>query len=46
MNDIVETFEIHTSHNNQFVCKMDPMLFLVVIMILTIFLYIIQFKIK
>jgi hypothetical protein len=46
MNDLIETFEIQTSYNNENVCKIDPMLFLVIIMILTIFLYIVQFKIK
>lgn len=46
MNNILETFEIHSQHDNNYVCKMDPMLFLLVIMIVTIFLYIIQFKIK
>ena len=46
MNDIVETFEIQTSHNDNNVCKMDPMLFLGLILIFTIFMYIIQFKLK
>jgi hypothetical protein len=46
MDDIVETFEIQTSHNNIFVCKMDLMLFLIVVMIIIILLYIIQFKIN
>ena len=46
MNEIIETFELHTSLDNNFVCKMDPMLFFVVIMLLTIFLYIVQFRIK
>lgn len=46
MNDIIETFEIQTSHDNNNVCKMDPMLFFMVIMIFTIFIYIVQFKVK
>lgn len=46
MDDLVETFEIYSGHDNKFVCKMDPMLFLLVIMVITIFLYIIQFKIN
>jgi hypothetical protein len=46
MNDILETFELQTIYNNDKVCKMDPMLFLVVVMVFAIILYIVQFKIK
>jgi hypothetical protein len=46
MNDLVETFEIYSGHDNKFVCKMDPMLFLLVIMVFMILLYIIHFKIN
>ena len=46
MHDLVETFEIHSDPNKMFVCKMDPMLFLLVIMVITILLYIIHFKIN
>lgn len=46
MNDIIETFEIQTIYNNENVCKIDPMLFLVIIMMVAIFFYIVQFKIK
>ncbi len=46
MNNIIETFEIQTLHDNNNVCKMDPMLFCIVIMVFTIFIYIVQFKVK
>jgi hypothetical protein len=46
MNNIIETFEIQTLHDNTFVCKMDPMLFLIGIMIIIILLYIMQFKVN
>lgn len=45
MNDIIETFEIQTTHNSN-VCKMDPMIFFILILVLTILIYIVQFKIK
>lgn len=44
MDDLIETFEIYSGTDNNFVCRMDPMLFLLVIMITIILLYIIQFK--
>ena len=46
MNNVIETFEIYSQHNNNTVCRMDPMLFLVSIMITLLILYIIQFKAK
>jgi hypothetical protein len=46
MNNIIETFEIETTYDNNNVCKMDPMLFLIVIMVFAIFIYIVQFKVK
>ncbi len=45
MDDMIETFEIYSKHGNN-VCMMDPMLFLVSIMITVLILYIIQFKTK
>ena len=46
MDDTVNIFEIFTSYNKDNVCKMDPMLFFIVIMVIYIFLYIIEFRIK
>ena len=46
MNDLVETFEIYSGPDNNFVCKMDPMLFLLTIMVFVILLYIVHFKIN
>jgi hypothetical protein len=46
MNNVIETFEIQTTHNNNNVCKMDPMLFFIAILVFTIFMYIVQFKIN
>lgn len=45
MNNILETFEIETKPHNNFVCRLDPLLFTFTILIIVIFLYIIQFKI-
>ncbi len=46
MNNILETFELYTSHDNNNVCRIDPMLFLMSIMVFTIIIYIIHFKVK
>lgn len=46
MDNLVETFEIHSGLDNNFICRMDPMLFLLVVMVILILLYIIQFKIN
>lgn len=46
MDDMIETFEIYSKHNNNNVCRMDPMLFLLSIMTTVLILYIIQFKIQ
>jgi hypothetical protein len=46
MNNILETFELYTSHDNNYVCRIDPMLFLMSIMVFIIIIYIIQFKVK
>ena len=46
MNDMIETFEIYSQHNPNTVCKMDPMLFLVLASIFAIILYIMQLKTK
>ena len=46
MDDLVETFEIYSGPDNKYVCRMDPMLFLLAIMVMAILLYIVQFKIN
>ncbi len=46
MNNIFQTFELYTSHDNNYVCRIDPMLFLMGIMVFIIIIYIIQFKVK
>jgi hypothetical protein len=46
MDNTIETFEIYSKHNDNNVCRMDPMLFLVSIMMTVLILYIIQFKIQ
>lgn len=46
MDDVLETFEIETTYDNENVCRIDPMIFTVIIMLLAIILYIVQFRIK
>jgi hypothetical protein len=41
-----ELFKIETEHNNNNVCKMDSMLFLLSFTIIIIILYIIHFRTK
>ena len=46
MNNILETFELYTSYDNNYVYKIDPMLFFISIMVFIIIIYIVQFKVK
>jgi hypothetical protein len=46
MDGLVETFEIFSDPDNKITCRIDPMLFLLIIMVFAILLYIIQFKIN